>query len=422
MIVLPGMHIESYPAVPPHAKAPPSTDAGASFMHKDVVGMRRQPPRFLSTGLATAALATLVSCVCANAQQTSGDIGASWKDRRPLGQIIFASQELITQTNLNGWVNGGPTQLGAGGFQQSILSQVNSTIQNTLSMHGQGIIIWDITGCGKTTWSKGNEMYLGDPRFLDPKSAGLTVKTSYGPYVPPSSPLGQNGIEPAMNAIADQVFAAIHSAGLVAGVCLKGEKVYVDSSGDLNGWITQDRQLTYDTTPNQLADLDAKLTYAYKRWGCRLFYIDSNVAANDVIGAQQGQLNPTFAPAWVYTQLRLRHPDCLICPEETYPGPFSFSSLGINDPAYQYDRVAARYTELRVPWQGPSINAAEAAAVPSAFTLILVSDTTMADAQPVVVPALQNNQCVLIGQGWGFGSADVGLIISLQTAAGVNGF
>jgi hypothetical protein len=422
MPVLPGMHIESDPAVPPHANPPSSSDARASFMHKDVVGIRRRPSRLLSAGLVTTALATLIGGASASAQQTPGDIGASWTDRRPMGQIIFASQEDITQTNMNGWTNGGPINLGVGAFQQNILSQVNAAIQNTLNMHGQGIIIWDITGCGKTTWTKGNEMYLGDPRFLDPHGAGLTVQTSYSPYVPPTSPLGQHGIEPAMNAIADQVFAAIRSAGLVAGICLKGEEVYVDSVGDLNGFISQDRQLDYTTTPNQLADLDAKLSYAYHRWGCRIFYVDSNVAANDVIGAQQNQLNPTFAPAWVYTQLRLRHPDCLICPEETYPGTFSFPSLGINDPAYQYDRVACRYTELRQPWMGPSIKADEAAAVPTAFTMILVSDTDMSADQSIVVPALQNNQCILLGVAAVPGSADVSLITNLQTAAGVNGF
>jgi hypothetical protein len=270
---------------------------------------------------------------------------------------------------------------------------------------------------------KGNEMYLGDPRFLDPQGAGLTVQTSYSPYVPPTSPLGQNGIEPAMNAIADQVFAAIRNAGLVPGVGLGGEKVYVDSSGDLDGSAPglNQRQLEYDTTLHQLADLDAKLTYAYNRWGCRVFYVDSNIAADDVTDAEATQGNERWAPAWVYTQLRLRHPDCVICPEEWYPGAFSFPSLGINDPAYQYDRVVIRWTTLYYPWQQPQIDPDEAATVPTACTFMNVTLMTASDVaawQPTVISALQNNQCILAGGSPG----DVTLINNWQAQAGVNGF
>jgi hypothetical protein len=180
----------------------------------------------------------------------------------------------------------------------------------------------------------------------------------------------------------------------------------------------------YDTTANQLADLDAKLTYAYNRWGCKIFYVDSDVAAEDVYSAQQAQNNPTFAPAWVYTQLRLRHPDCLICPEEAYPGAFQSSDPAINDPPDQYSRTTARYTELRNPWQGPWITSKESAAVPDAFTLICVSDMGTTDPvdQPDVVTALRNNQCILLADAWSNSISDIALVINFETAAGVNGF
>ena len=418
------MQIEADLTVPAQIRAQPAVDVRALSMRKKVVGTRLQPCRPSSAGLITAAVAVLIGCACASAQQNSVDIGQSWPDRRPLGQIIFAQSGNISDTNLNGWVNGGPNALGVAGFQADILSRVNNTISNVQQIHGQGIIIWDITGCGKTTPALRNEAFLGDPRFLDPKGSGLTVQTAYGPYVPPNSPLGQNGLEPAMNAIADEIFAAMRSAGLIPGICIKAEKVSVNAQGDLDGSVSDDGELVYDTTANQLADLDAKLTYAYNRWGCKIFYVDSNVAAEDVYSAQQVQNNPTFAPAWVYTQLRLRHPDCLICPEEAYPGAFQSSDPAINDPPYQYSRTTARYTELRDPWQGPWITSKESAAVPDAFTLICVSDMGTTDPvdQPDVVTALRNNQCILLAAAWSNSISDIALVINFETAAGVNGF
>jgi hypothetical protein len=354
------------------------------------------------------------------------DIGKSWPDRRPLGRVIFAQVANISDTNLNGWNNGGPDAIGVSAFQQNILSLVNAAIANVISMHGQGVIIWDITGCGKTTPALWNESYLGDPRFLDPTSAGLTVSTTFRPYVPPTSPLGLNGIEPAMNAIADQVFASIRSADLKAGICLRAEKVYVNTTGDLDGQqgAYGDDQPIYGTTLNQLADLDAKLTYAYKRWGCRIFYVDSNACAQDIMLSQQNQLNPTESPAWIYTQLYLRHPDCVIFPEEHYNTSCTFAGPPvINDPPYQYERVASRYTELDYQWQSPFLQSDELAAVPDAFTLISVSNIGSSDPADStnVIAALQNNRCILMANAW-YDDPGIMLLNNWQVQAHVNGF
>jgi hypothetical protein len=354
--------------------------------------------RLLGAGIALMILCS--NFVSAAPIRTPGNIGKSWPNRRPMGRLIFAQVENSSPSNLNGWLNGGPTVLGVAAFQADILSMVNHCISNVIRMHGQGIIIWDITGCGKTTSSLGDEEYLGDPRFLDPRGSGLTVKTAYGPYVPLNSALGINGIERFMNSIADRIFASIRSAGLTCGVALRAEKVSVNSKGQLDGSVN-DGQLIYDTVRHQLADLDAKLVYAYKRWGCRIFYVDSNAYSQDILTEQQNQLNPTEAAAYVYTQLHLRHPDCLICPEETYTGAFAFPPL-INDPAFQYDRVTARYSELRSPWTYPFVGYNETSVVPDTFTLISASDMGTSDPAdtPSVIAALKANQCILMADAW----------------------
>jgi hypothetical protein len=369
--------------------------------------------------------ALLISAPSATPASTPqpGDIGKSWPDRRPMGRITLAQSEDISDSNLNGWVDCGPNAMGVAAFQQDILSRVNSAIANVIKMHGQGLIVWDITGCGKTASALPSEEYLGDPRFLDPKGSSLTVKTDYGPYVPPTSTLGLSGVEPAMNAIADQIFASIRSAGLNCGVCLRAEKVSVNANGDLDGSVSADGQLVYDTVAQQLADLDAKLTYTYNRWGCRIFYVDSNVASQDVYSSQQAQNNPTWAPAWVYTQLNLRHPDCVIFPEEHYYGSFRFSNPVIKDPAYQYERVASRYTELRNPWQGPFISSAESIVVPDSFTLICVTNMGSSDPAdtPTVIAALKKNECIFLVDSW-YDDPGITLVINWQIAAEVNGF
>src|ERR1700730_6459779 len=173
------MYIKADITVPAQIRAQPAADIRTLSARKKVIGTRLQPSRPSSAGLVTATAAVLIGCACASAQQNSVDIGQSWPDRRPLGKIAFAQSEDISDTNLNGWVNGGPSNLGVAAFQEDILSRVNTAIQSTIRMHGQGIIIWDIAGCGKTTPSLPNQQYLGDPRFLDPKGAGLTVQTAY---------------------------------------------------------------------------------------------------------------------------------------------------------------------------------------------------------------------------------------------------
>jgi hypothetical protein len=323
-------------------------------------------------------------------------------------------------------MNGGPSALGTSGFQQDILSRANNAIYFVQQQHGQGIIVWDITGCGCTNVAYGSQSYLGDPRFLNPALSGLTVDNGFNPYVPPTSSLGLNGLEPAMDAIADQVFAAIRSAGLTCGVALRAEKVNVDSNGQLIPVTNNsgNNEAQYDTVASQLADLDAKLTYAYNRWGCRLFYVDSNQCSADIQSSLQSQDNPTWAAAYIYTQLYQRHPDCVIFPEEHYTGAFIYAGPPvINDPAYQYLKVASRYTELSNPWQGPFLDSAELSAVPDAFTLIDVDNVGSSDPAdtPNVIAALKNRQCILMADSW-YSSWGVGLVINWQTAAGVNGF
>ena len=409
----------------------PNLMMNSSFEHRDIVSWFSS----IWNSILVAALSAAVvsSGLCGNSpnptptpRPKNANIGSTWTDRRPIGRIIFAQRAKATATNLNGWNNGGPGTIGVAAFQADIMALVNNAISNTLSLNGQGIIIWDITGDGCTNLALSDEYYLGDPRFLSPVSAALTVPNSYNPFVAPTSKLGIDGIEPAMNAIADEVFAAIRSAGLKCGVALRAEKVYVNSNGDLDGsgGVTGEDQVSYDTILNQLADLDAKLSYAYNRWGCRMFYVDSNAASNDVLASLRAELDPTWSPAWLYTQLRSLHPDCVLFPEEHFNGAFTYSGpYSINDPAYQYERMASRYTELDNQWQSPFIDSGDLAAVPDSFTLISCANMGTSDPAdtPNVVYALQHNQAILMADVW-WNDPSITLVRNWQAQAAAKAF
>jgi hypothetical protein len=304
--------------------------------------------------------------------------GQRWADNRPIGQLILADWHKFTPTNPNGWqlTGGGPKDIGLTTWQSKMLAIARNSARNIINAGGQGVIVWDIAGICQTPGNHGSEQYIGDPRVLDPVGAGLTQPGSIT-YVPPDNYLVTNpgGPAPEMNEIADKFMQIFKTVGLKVGVALRAQHLNIDSGSH---GLTGGDELAYDTVPHLLADLDAKLTYAYNRWGCRLFYVDSNVAPADVSDALAMQGNARYAPAHVYTQLHARHPDCLICPEELiYSSTFFFPALGINDPPYQYLRVCQPYQELRLKPAGQAfldVDPDVLLAVPGAWFLINCSE------------------------------------------------
>lgn len=340
----------------------------------------------------------------------SQSIWQGWVDRRPIGQEILADPSKQTASNPNGWWDGGPGTVGVSQFQADVLAREQKTAQNIVGANGQGVIIWDITGTGQ-----GNQ-YLGDPRYLSPVNAGLKVPVAL-----------RKGVEPAMNSIADRVFATYRNLGLSVGICIRAQQVVFNSSGRLTGVVE------YDTTPHQLADLDAKITYAHNRWGCRIFYVDSNQAAADIwpVNSQYRTRDGT-TPAGVYTTLRNRHPDCLICPEQAFVNAYSNPNFSINDPYAQYYQVTAPYRELRRvrygdenDWIMPSPDYLSAA--PGAFYLVNTASGNgstatqlFKDNRALLVQAVRQGD-ILMFEAW-YGSEETPLIGPIYHEAGVSGF
>jgi len=148
------------------------------------------------------------------------------------------------------------------------------------------VIVWDI---------EGDQMphaitYLGDPRVL-PQEA------------------------PEMDAVADEFFRKFRDAGLRTGICIRPSKVIPDGKG---GWMHQQ-------VDDPVGDLADKIAYAKRRWGCTIFYMDTNVRwpmhrleEDETRGMWQGD-------AWLLTTTEIREicrrqPDVFIFPEFGHVG------------------------------------------------------------------------------------------------------
>jgi len=131
-----------------------------------------------------------------------------------------------------------------------------------LGREGMKSLTWDIEGQEYPHAIS----YLGDPRSLPPE----------------------------MESVADEYFKVFADAGLRTGVTIRPQVPVRTAYGS---------NVQQIGAADPAMALDAKLSYAKKRWGCTLFYVDSN-----------GDPNVPF-PAEIFIRLSERHPDILLIPE-----------------------------------------------------------------------------------------------------------
>lgn len=206
----------------------------------------------------------------------------NWPDRRPIGTIFLARTATKWPTNPRGWFNDEKvditTEAGKKAFRERMLKLADTCIREIKAVGGQGMIFWDV---------EGQEMphaisYLGDPRIV-PQAA------------------------PEMDAVADEFFKKILDAGLRTGVCIRPSKIISNGKG---GW-------KHTQVQDHVAEMADKIAYAKKRWGCTIFYMDTNVKwpMKDDPSGGMWQGNATILPSGDLRELCRRHPDVLIAPE-----------------------------------------------------------------------------------------------------------
>lgn len=220
-----------------------------------------------------------------------------WPDRRPVNRLFFRGgapkEEIIAyyrDPENNPKPKGGDEKK-----QEGILDGVRRGVAAAKQIGAQGIIIWNIEGGSfphPTT-------YIGDPRLVDI-------------------------FNPDFDAVADEAFKIITDAGLHAGVCIRPTQIVYQPEKDTVGHRFTPVLETYDEEPfvNQLG---AKIKYARDRWGCQIFYVDTNFVWRP--RGPEKKWSAGMIQAEVWRKLLKRFPDILIIPEFGYPQ--YFASVGV---------------------------------------------------------------------------------------------
>ena len=268
-----------------------------------------------------------------------------WPDRRPLGYLMLYNTvpHPARGKNPRGWFNNDSgtdvtTAEGRNALKKSLADYVDNSIRTLKAMNAHGAITWDIEGQEYPHATS----CLGDPRKIGERA-------------------------PEMDAMADGYFARLRRAGLKVGVCIRPQELEAAPGGG----VTQRDQTDMAQVTRTLI---AKALYANKRWGCTLFYIDSN-----------GDPNVPY-PASVFerlsTALLKQGVTALLMPEHQL---------------VRYYGSTAPYDELR----GGVISTPESVRriYPGAFTVINIADGDIDGHRAALVLAVRRDD-ILLFRAW----------------------
>jgi hypothetical protein len=266
-----------------------------------------------------------------------------WTDHRPIGTLHLAVTEpqYHSPTNPRGWFGDKQVDVtsatGRAAFRTRVLKYADDSIVEVKRLKAQGMITWDLEGEEYPQ----STTYIGDPRLL-------------------------GELAPEMEAIADEYFRKFREAGLRTGVCIRPQQL-IRAVGKANQAELPDpakvTQLLYD-----------KMKYANRRWGCTIFYVDSN-----------GDPNVPYDPA-IFENLvdRLNRDKipALVMPEHRNT---------------RYYDCTAPYTELRLGVVGTPERVR--VAYPNAFMANYVPDGPIAAKHDALVEAVKSGD-ILMFRGW----------------------
>ncbi len=305
-----------------------------------------------------------------------------WPDRRCIGTLFLPSRGRLSASNPRGWFNDPKLEVntpeGLEAFRQQMLEYARRSAAVLTAMQAQGGIVWNLEG----EENPHPISYIGDPRMT-------------------------RLLAPEMDAVADQFFQILRDAGLRTGVTLRPTQVYFD--GQEQKW--KHGTGSHMDGRNPLADdLDAlrpeglpqwrffpivermsrKIQYAKERWGCTLFYIDTN--GIHVPMGEPHKFEWMLFDALTLKELQMRHPDVLLIPElRSDNWSFRTAYWAYSAPYEQLDyskRVATPATVRRI--------------YPRAFVVNHIANTKAEDLErwtPQLVEAVRAGD-VLMHRGW----------------------
>jgi len=267
-----------------------------------------------------------------------------WADRRAIGTLHLAVSETQyhSGTNPRGWFMDPrvdvTTPAGIAAFRKRVLAYADGSVSILKKMNAQGMITWDVEG---EQYPQATT-YIGDPRLLPT-------------------------LAPEMDGVADAYFQRFRAAHLRTGLCIRPQRLVQRAGGADQQELTgsgEIAQLLYD-----------KIAYAHKRWGCTLFYVDSN-----------GDPNVPSDPA-IFQRLTQRltrdRIEALIMPEHK------------NTRYYAY---TAPYAELRLGATGTP--GPVRAAYARAFTSVYVPDGPLRQDHDALVAAVRRGDILMFRAWW----------------------
>jgi hypothetical protein len=210
----------------------------------------------------------------------------TWKDKRPIGTLFLSSvAKQNVAVNPRGWLPALPpnqaisirTVEGTRLLRNKILEYAQQSIDILKNMNAQGMITWDIEG----------QQFPHDISYV-------------------GSPDKIQQVAPEMDAIADEYFALFRKAGFKVGICLRPQEFILSKDGT---------SAVQQHVKDPAAVLIRKIKYARNRWGCTLFYIDSNVDDRGIL-----------MDATVFQQVHNAVPDVLLIPEHQNIKYFEFTA------------------------------------------------------------------------------------------------
>src|SRR6516164_6253223 len=299
----------------------------------------------------------------------------TWNDRRPIGTLFLTNNTGVRNVkNPASWAFNGTTvndwdystTAGIQAIQQGLIALANSCVQQLLKIHAQGVVVWDSNG----------EQFAGFVYFGSPNAIPWMV--------------------PEFDQVSDQFWNVFKAARLRIGVALRADIADFHSDGTHS-------QDPYVSIGPAEADLDAELSYAHDRWGCTLFYVDSNGGAT-IGGNEPGQAYP----AQIFQYLQQRHPDCLIMPEGHY---CSGGQLGPQDNYYLWTAGYGQYRN-----GDPGNDAADLASVPGAFMAIDISDSGIVGTEQDLISFVRNGG-ILMTRAWTDQHNEQEAVMSIYNAA-----
>lgn len=308
--------------------------------------------------------------------------GQVWEDRRPIGAMFIASSGHTSMSNPRGFFWDPDLDVGdSEAVRKRALAFAERSVEALLAVDAQGFVLWDIEGIDRPSIA-----FVGDPRMM---------------------PI----LAPEMDPIADEFFAVFRDAGLRTGVTLRPTQVYFNES---------DKQWQHGTGSHNSVDrnplgeefeglwplpgerwpderhwweffpiverMTRKIEYAHDRWGCTLFYIDTNG-----VFRQPGttpDVSFVLLSALVFQELKARNPDVLIMPE-------LWSRGGTFHTAYW--SATAPYMELRGGHRGTPTRVRRL--LPHSFSVVNVSDGNIEQARETLVQSVRDGD-ILMMRGW----------------------